>query len=225
MGSIICDVFRGGNPHWDNTRTRFPSWVFAQGQKLGYVRCPPQILAALVPTPRSENGFSALTPQPPVHTPDSLNNPIIRRHARERAFLAGIAVFTMKNFKLAQFLNELTSCNPTAVETPLVKGITDNAIPRPFQALPNVAAVRVLANVLDPLLVRHGIAKKLSPTITADPLSRRIAAANRYLRIMQNRLAAFIVKGDLRGFWILAIMLLRRSKVLRIVALRRILPQ
>lgn len=118
----------------------------------------------------------------------------------------------------------ITDANPGGVETPLLKQIKDVDIPRPFHPLPDVSSMNVLSNVLDPLFAKADVVKKLEPMLEATPLSRKLRASNRYLRIMQNRLARLLVKGRLHDFWILALMLLAKSKVLRLVALRQVLP-
>lgn len=141
-------------------------------------------------------------------------------------FLQELRYTTMKrNSPLALLIQRLTSCYPTTVESPLLNGLSDKHIPRPFKQLPNVATVKVVVNMYDPLLLRSGLARRLPPNIEAQPLAFKIKAANRYLRIMQNRLANLLLRGDLLGFWIFSLMLLGRSKVLRIVALRQIHPQ
>lgn len=121
-------------------------------------------------------------------------------------------------------LHALTSTNPGRVETQLLAGIKDIDIPRPFHPLPNVSQMKVISNVLDPLLARSGYIKKLDPLLESQPLNRRLKASNRYLRIMQNRLANLLVQGRLHDFWILAVYLLAESKVLRLCALRSVLP-
>lgn len=98
----------------------------------------------------------------------------------------------------------------------------DYAMPRPFKALPNISEFKVRPNQLDPLLSKDGIAKKLSPNLESRPLSSRIAAANRYIWIIQCRLERLLRQNRSKEFWILALILMQKSKVLRAVALRKL---
>lgn len=98
----------------------------------------------------------------------------------------------------------------------------DYVMPRPFKALPNISEFKVRPNQLDPLLSKDGIARKLSPNIESRPLSSRIASANRYIWIMQCRLERLLRQNRSKEFWILALLLMQKSKVLRAVALRKL---
>jgi hypothetical protein len=101
--------------------------------------------------------------------------------------------------------------------------VADN-VPNPFKDLPNVKSSWIMPNVLDPLLSAYGFAKKFSPEMEFTRLSSRTRACNRYLRIMHYRLVKLLSKRDTFGFWILAALLMEKSKVLRIVALRKLEP-
>jgi hypothetical protein len=106
-------------------------------------------------------------------------------------------------------------------ETQVLKSFRPKDIPNPFKDLPNVKRLWISTNVLDPLLKRLGIAKKLSPELRFDRYNHRVAAANRYLRIMHYRLCKLLSQGDTHGYWILALMLMHKSHVLHQVALRK----
>jgi len=80
----------------------------------------------------------------------------------------------------------------------------------------------VRPNEYDPLLDRFGISRKFSPELKSVQLSWRIKAANRYLMIQLAVLRNLLAKGKFVEFWIRALSLLRDSKVLRIVALRKL---
>lgn len=98
----------------------------------------------------------------------------------------------------------------------------DYVMPRPFKALPNISEFKVRPNQLDPLLSKDGIAKKLSPNLESRPLSSRIASANRYIWIVQCKLERLLRQNRAKEFWIFALLLMHRSKVLRAVALRKL---
>lgn len=93
---------------------------------------------------------------------------------------------------------------------------------RPWSPMPDVKSMRIKVNTSDLLLSYYGVSKKLTPQLDFDPLSRRIRAGNRYLRIMEYRLEKLLWNHDGHGFWILALMLMSQSKVLRLVALRKL---
>jgi len=101
--------------------------------------------------------------------------------------------------------------------------VADN-VPNPFKDLPNVKHAWIMPNILDPLLASYGFAKKFTPEMEFTRLSWRIRACNRYLRIMHYRLVKLLSKKDACGFWVLALSLMLKSKVLRIVALRKLEP-
>lgn len=108
-------------------------------------------------------------------------------------------------------------------EVPLPLSFTpDSKVVNPFKALPNVSVLKLRVNREDPLLSKHGVSKKLDPSIIIDALSWRTKAANRYMSIMHHRLSKMLITGNLNGFWILALMLMRRSVVLRCLALRKL---
>jgi hypothetical protein len=100
--------------------------------------------------------------------------------------------------------------------------MTMNISPNPFEELPNISALRLKTNKEDPLLAKHGISKKLEPEFDFRVLSHRTKAANRYIRIMYTRLTKLQFQGRNIEFWILALMLMKKSKVLRAVALRKL---
>lgn len=92
----------------------------------------------------------------------------------------------------------------------------------PFKDLPNVRSLRLRTNRLDPLLGNKGVMKKLAPEMTFEERSWRIKAANRYLRIMHFRLTKLLFLNRNVEFWILALQLMSKSKVLRACALRKL---
>jgi hypothetical protein len=96
--------------------------------------------------------------------------------------------------------------------------------PNPFKDLPNVSRFGISTNVVDPLFASHGVIKKLAPRMQFKQLSRRTKAANRYMRIMYYRLTKLLFLGRPVQYWILALKLMRDSKVLRALALRKVLP-
>lgn len=100
--------------------------------------------------------------------------------------------------------------------------MTKNICPNPFEDLPNISALRLKTNKQDPLLAKHGVSKKLEPEFDFKVLSHRTKAANRYLRIMHGRLTNLVLTDRNIEFWILALMLMLKSKVLRAVALRKL---
>jgi len=95
-------------------------------------------------------------------------------------------------------------------------------IPNPFSGLPNVRSSYIRANIMDPLLAKFGIASKFSPEMKFDPLSRRLRASNRYLQIMHLRAVKFLINRDHYGYWIFCMSYMQRSKVLKLVALRKL---
>lgn len=108
-------------------------------------------------------------------------------------------------------------------EVQLPLSFTPNSkVVNPFKALPNVSVLKLRVNREDPLLTKHGVSKKLDPSIIIDALSWRTKAANRYMSIMHYRLSKMLTTGNLTGFWILALLLMRRSIVLRCLALRKL---
>jgi hypothetical protein len=97
-------------------------------------------------------------------------------------------------------------------------------MPRPFKPLPNVSEAKLATSVLDPLLERGGIARKLSPEMDFQQLSHKIKATNRYLWIIQNKLERFLRQNRIGHFWVYALLLMKRSNALRLVALRKLNP-
>lgn len=98
----------------------------------------------------------------------------------------------------------------------------DYVVPRPFKDLPNVSKLWMRGNRLDPLLSRHGVARKLAPEMAAAEYSWRIKACNRYLRIMYYRIEKVLRGPNPNQFWVLALELMKRSRVLKAVALRKL---
>lgn len=129
----------------------------------------------------------------------------------------------IKNLRLeltaARSLQDRTSASAS---NDLLSGYKSSDFIMPFKALPNVRDLWVRTNILDPLLSRFGVVKKLSPKLESTTLSRRTKAANRYLRIMGLRFEKLLVSRDHLSFWILALNYLEHSKVLRVVALRKL---
>lgn len=110
----------------------------------------------------------------------------------------------------------LREVQPTLSFTP------NSKVVNPFKDLPNISSLKLHVNREDPLLLKHSVTKKLDPSIIIHTLSWRTKAANRYMRIMHYRLSKMLLEGNLVGFWILALMLMRRSMVLRCLALRKL---
>jgi hypothetical protein len=135
----------------------------------------------------------------------------------------------MKNFNLDLLLVKLSGTRfggpkPSVVvprDDQLLKDFTADNVPNPFKDLPNVRSSSIKCNSLDPLLAACGIASALSPEMSFEQLSGKLKACNRYLRIMHFRLLKMLSHRDHYGFWILALQYLKRSKVLRLVALRK----
>lgn len=94
-------------------------------------------------------------------------------------------------------------------------------IVNPFKELPNIRNLKLETNVYDPLLARFGVNRKLTPEMVFEVLSWRTKASNRYMRIMHARLAKLLRKGHLNAYWVLALLLMRKSRVLRALALRK----
>lgn len=97
-----------------------------------------------------------------------------------------------------------------------------NNVRNPFERIPNVEQFDLEVNQLDPLLERMGVCKKLTPDIRIKRLSSRLHASNRYLNIMFMRLVRLLEAGRSYDFWILSLMLMRKSNVLRVSALRKL---
>lgn len=114
--------------------------------------------------------------------------------------------------------------NAASRETKILDNVRVNNIPNPFHGLPNVKHSWIIANVLDPLLCTFHLAKKLAPEMSFDDLSWRTKAANRYLRIMHYRLVKHLSQKDAHSYWILALLLMKKSRVIRLVALRKLEP-
>lgn len=93
---------------------------------------------------------------------------------------------------------------------------------RPWMRLPDVKEMSIRTNMADVLLEKFGLSKNFEPEIEFIALNRKIRASNRYLSIMEYRLEKLLRKHDSHGFWILALMLMEKSKVLRLVALRKL---
>jgi len=111
----------------------------------------------------------------------------------------------------------------TPRENSILSSLTpDYVMPRPFKDLPNVSKLWMRQNRLDPLLGKFGVARKLAPEMAAAEYSWKIKAANRYLRIMYYRLEKLLRGPNKNQFWILALELMKRSRVLKAVALRKL---
>lgn len=93
--------------------------------------------------------------------------------------------------------------------------------PNPFEELPNVSSLGIKVRQFDPLLSKHFVSKRLDPELVFCALSWRTKSSNRYMRIMHGRLVNLLLNGDIHGFWILGLMLMEKSTVLRAVALRK----
>jgi hypothetical protein len=137
----------------------------------------------------------------------------------------------MKNNKIDLLLQSLSNARfvqgtnlPAAAlrDDPLLKNFVADNVPNPFRDLPNVRSSKIRSNKFDPLLAAAGIASTLSPEMEFEHLDRRLKACNRYLRIMHFKLLKALSKADHFGYWIIALQYLQRSKVLRLVALRKL---
>ena len=94
---------------------------------------------------------------------------------------------------------------------------------RPFKkGLPNVKRLSIENNSADPLFRYFGMTKKFNPKLDFVNLSWRIKSCNRYMEFMQNRLERLLLKGEYQKFWLLACIMIKRSKVLRAFALRKL---
>lgn len=106
------------------------------------------------------------------------------------------------------------------------KTVLDNydasGLKNPFKDLPNISSMYIKSNVSDPLLDAYGIEKNFDPEIKFNQLNRRIAACNRYNRIMFLRLVKHCENGQHTHFWILAMKLLRDSTVYKLIAARKL---
>jgi len=111
-----------------------------------------------------------------------------------------------------------TSRENTFVSTFTLK----NSLFWPFKSLPNVRRLLIGNNVADPLFAYFEMSKKLNPELEFKDLSHKIKACNRYMRIMQYKLHKLLLQGDVNGYWILALNLMARSKVIRLLALRKL---
>lgn len=147
-----------------------------------------------------------------------------------RPFIWAIYVEVMKTLqKIKVLIRLLTRAHSYDIakaellrEVPIARSFTPNSvIVNPFKDLPNVRTLTLQTNVCDPLLINHGVEKKLTPEMVFEVLCWRTKAANRYTRIMHGRLSNLLIKGHLNGYWCLALMLMRKSKVLRALALRK----
>lgn len=92
----------------------------------------------------------------------------------------------------------------------------------PWKPLPNTKDFMVSVNKLDPILTEYGVPRRLSPEMKNIPLASRLSACNRYLRIQLAVLRKLLVTGRTVDFWHRCMMLLAKSKVLRLVALRKL---
>jgi len=97
-------------------------------------------------------------------------------------------------------------------------------MPRPFKALPNVSEAKIVTSQLDPLLARGGIARRLKPETDFKELSSKIKATNRYIVMFQNKLERMLRNNQPVHFWVYALLLMKRSRALRLVALRKLEP-
>jgi len=93
----------------------------------------------------------------------------------------------------------------------------------PWKPLPNTKDFMVTVNKLDPILTEYNLPKRLSPTLKNHPLSSRLNACNRYLKIQLAVLRKFLLAGRTVDFWHRAMFLMSKSKVLRLVALRSLI--
>jgi hypothetical protein len=124
--------------------------------------------------------------------------------------------------QLTETRKSILSGGANSREIPLLNKFRAEDVPNPFHVLPNVKRSWIRTNVLDPLLRSFGIAKKFTPDMRFEELSWRTHAANRYLRIMHYRLLKLLSQKDVEGYWILSLKLMRESKVIHLVALRKL---
>jgi hypothetical protein len=108
-------------------------------------------------------------------------------------------------------------------ENHILASFTPNTVmTRPWARLPNCKKMLIETNKADALLLQFDVSKKLDPKLTFINLSWKIKASNRYLRIMEYRLESLLRKQDSFGFWILALLLMEKSRVLHTLALRKL---
>lgn len=128
--------------------------------------------------------------------------------------------------KIKDLILKVTGSSVPPRETALL----DNFDPKkhkvsPFGTLPNVRSCDIESNLIDPLLTRYDIRKSLPPKLVFKPLNSKIRGINRYInRIMYDRLIKLLATGNHSRFWVLALMLMRRSVSLRYLALRQLDP-
>jgi len=109
-------------------------------------------------------------------------------------------------------------------ETNILYGYDPTTLKNPFKDLPNVSSMTITTNIKDPLLHHFGIAKRLDSKIEFEKLNSKLNACKRYNRIMFDRLTRLCVANDHEGFWVLAFMLIKKSKTYKLIALRKLQP-
>jgi hypothetical protein len=124
--------------------------------------------------------------------------------------------------KLLASINREIANNPRENKSMLSAPQGGCSIRNPWKHLPNTSDFYVSVNELDPLLLKYGIARKFSPELTNIPMNNRGKAANRYLDIQFAVLLKLLNGGKSGQFWLRSMLLLSRSKVLRLVALRKL---
>jgi hypothetical protein len=132
---------------------------------------------------------------------------------------------TPLNILLQSITRALGEGHPQAMplrETNILSNFTPKNMVKPFKDLPNVSNLWVRPNVLDPLLSNNGLASKLSPEMSYEAYSWRTKAANRYLRIMYYKMERLLSSGSHGKYWVYALNLMLKSKVIRACALRKL---
>jgi hypothetical protein len=107
-------------------------------------------------------------------------------------------------------------------EQHILESFTPGTLVKPFKDLPNVSSMWIRPNVMDPLLDKHGLSVKLDPDIKYTVMSNKTKAANRYLRIMYYKIEKLLANGQHAEYWLYALALMSKSKVIRAVALRKL---
>lgn len=128
----------------------------------------------------------------------------------------------MKMTNIKDLINVVSGSTDDPRDKSIVNSYNPTGIRNPFAALPNVKSFKVVTNSLDPLLAEYGISRKLDPELVVERLNHRIRGTNRYLRIIFERSTRLLAAGRIKHFWLLSFMLMRRSKSIRLSAVRQL---
>lgn len=89
----------------------------------------------------------------------------------------------------------------------------------PFKSLPNVSKFKLDISDFDPLFLRYGIKKRLSPKISWLPANNN--RVNRYVWIQLHRLT----KSSQEDYWKLAKFLIEHSNAFLVMAMNHVYPK